>query len=366
MKESAMIECISEEGIIIREILDNKDNYTKEIVNHFKKHKVKRIYISGHGSPYNVGHVLKFAIEDLLNIEVSVDYSSLFNNYLEFNVNGVYKPDEMLLICPAQSGRTKGPVLAAQKARKAGIPVICTTLLQDGILAKTCDIIIKKKSGVEESFPETKGHIASLTILLVAVIQCAFELDKIDEKEYQKYIENFYLLSDNIEKIIHFTETWYEINKKELIIAKDLTFVGYGENYPTAVEGSLKILETTLKACMSYECEEYMHGQNQPVDQNSYIFMIANRGKEFNRIHQLADWCRLKGAHVVLITDEEDELKSKDDILVPSMEYGHLSTISYLIPFQVLGYYIARDMGLSSIIANHDDAGKELGVRYED
>ncbi|MEG0034917.1 MAG: hypothetical protein RR734_05030, partial [Bacilli bacterium] len=108
------------------------------------------------------------------------------------------------------------------------------------------------------------------------------------------------------------------------------------------------------------------HGQNQPVDQNSYIFMIANRGNEFNRIHQLADWCRLKGAHVVLITDEEDELKSKDDILVPSMDYGHLSTISYLIPFQVLGYYIARDMGLSSIIANHDDAGKELEVRYED
>lgn len=365
MNEYAMMECIRQEPDVIREILEHKEQYTKEFVQHFKQHDVKRIYLSGHGSPYNVGGALRIMMEQLLKVEVSVDYPSLFNNHLSFNANGRYANDEMLLICPAQSGRTTGPVIAAKHAKGLGIPVICTTLIDDGVLAQECDIVLCKQSGDEESFPETKGHIASLMILMLCVIESAYALQHIDEGQYKNYMEGLKALPSALDSTITASTAWYEKNKEILVNAPYLTFIGYGENYATAIEGSLKILETTLKPCLSYECEEYMHGQNQPVDKDSVIFMIANRGEELHRIQRLAAWCRKKGAHVILVSDDKTGEVSEDDIIISSTLTPYLSVIEYLIPFQVLGFYIAKDMGLSSVVAHHDDAGKELGVRYE-
>lgn len=365
MNNNAMIECIREEASVIEEILSDKTYYTKQMLEHFRTHDVKRVYISGHGSPYNVGGVMRIMMEQLLNVEVSVEYASLFYHHQRFNANGVYKNDEMLLICPAQSGKTCGPVNTAIQARKEGIPVVCTTLLKDGILAKNSDIVIVKRSGEEESFPETKGHIASLAILMLNVLEIAREKKTISEEIYHSCMNAFARLPQHITEIIKITENWYEQHKDVLLKADDLTFIGSGEQYATAVEGSLKILETTLKPCLSYECEEYMHGQNQPVDADSVIFMIADHGPECERVHALAKWCREKGATVYVISDASDSTCNADDIIIPCVSQPYLSAIEYLIPFQVLGYTIARDMGLSSIVAHHDDAGKELGVRYE-
>ena len=365
MIDTAMIECIREEPNVIREIIKNKDTYLEPIINHFKKHNVKRIYFSGHGSPYNVGATLRPMMQNMLDIEVSVDYASFFNKNLDFNANKIYKNDEMLLICPAQSGKTKGPVDAAVKARSIGIPVLSLTLAEDGILAKNSDIVIKKNSGEERSFPETKGHVASLMILALATVEIAHMLNKIDNNKYDSYMKVFFEMPDRVEEIISRSEKWYSKYKEKLLTAPYLTFIGFGENYHTAVEGSLKILETTLKPCLSYECEEYMHGQNQPVDSQSVIFMIASEGNELNRIHDLAKWCRLKGAYVIVIGNDNDDTLTDDDISIPSHNCAYLDAIEYLIPFQVFGHYIADDMNLSCVVAHHDDAGKELGVRYE-
>ena len=272
----------------------------------------------------------------------------------------------MLLICPAQSGKTRGPVDAAKKAREIGIPVVCTTLLRNGILAKNCDIIIQKCSGNEESFAETKGHIASLAILMLNVIEIARKLHKISEEDYVTYMKSFQQIPFHIIEIIKIVTKWYEANKETLLQADNITFIGYGENYATAVEGSLKILENTLKPCLSYECEEFMHGQNQPVHTDSFIFMIANKGAEQHRVHRLADGASWrKGAKVVVVGAQDDSTLTQEDIAIPAVSCAYLSSIEYLIPFQLFGYYMAKDMGLSSIVAHHDDAGKELGVRYE-
>lgn len=365
MNENAMMECIYEESAVIREILDHKEEYTAQFVHHFQSHQVKRVYLSGHGSPYNVGGVIRFMMERLLKVEVSVDYASLFNHHLNFNANGQYRKDEMLLICPAQSGRTCGPVDAAKKARSMHIPVLCTTLQKDGILAQNSNMVILKKSGEELSFPETKGHIASLAILMLCILETAKAIGSLSETDYQLYMQDFEAMPNDIDAIIKESERWYASHKERLLAAPHLTFIGSGENYVTAVEGSLKILETTLLPCLSYECEEYMHGQNQPVDEHSFLFMIGNKGSELDRIHLLASWCRKKGAHVAVIGDERDETLGVDDLPLPIHDRTYLSAIPYLIPFQVFSYYMAKDMGLSSIVAHHDDAGKELGVRYE-
>ena len=365
MNENIMMEYIYSEPQLLEELLENRQYLCENFVKHFKSHSVKRVYFSGNGSPYNASAVIRYMIEKLLRVEASVEYPSMFNNHCSFNANGVYKPDEMLLICPAQSGRTTGPVYAARKARSLGIPVVCTTLIKSGVLAGECDIIIDKGTGMEKSFPETKGHVATLAILMLCVIETAHELKTITEEEYQHYITSFASLANSCRAVIDATEAWYEKHKDVLLKAKDLVFLGYGTGYPTAVEGGLKILETTLIPCMSYECEEYMHGQNQAVTADSVIFFICPREPEQARMHELLTWCRQHTQHCFLLAHTDDPLADNCSLCCDFTDCEFLSAIEYLIPFQIISHRMARDMGMSTIVAHHDDAGKELHVRFE-
>lgn len=365
MNENAMMDCIKAEPDVIREILENKEFYCGDFVRHFLTHPVKRVYLSGHGSPYNAGVVIRFMMEKLLKVEASAEYPTLFLNHSGFNINGTYKPEEMLVICPAQSGRTRGPVYVAAKARELGIPVICTTMIKDGVLARECDIVIEKRSGDEESFPETKGHVASMVILMLCVAEAAFALHRLTKEEYDRFMDAFTALPESIERVTKRTLAWYEGHRGILLKADNYTFLGYGANYATAVESGLKLLETTLKPCMSYECEEFMHGQNQPVDEGSVLFFLCPREPERSRMDELVAWCRRHTKNCFMVASPDDPMADEHAIVSDFVECEFLTAIEYLIPFQILSFILAKDMGLSSVVANHDDAGKELNVRFE-
>jgi glucoselysine-6-phosphate deglycase len=365
MNEHAMMDYILEEPKLLQDIYDNKKEYCKEFVDHFLNHNVKRVYIAGQGTPYDAGMVIRFLMEMLLGVEVSNDYASVFDNHFVFNANGIYKPDEMLLICPAQSGRTKGPVLLARKAKKAGIPVACVTLHPHGVLADECSIVIDKKSGSEESFPETKGYIATLAIFTLCIIEAAYALHRISNEQYFEYFDAFQKLPQSCEDAIQKTMKWYEKHKRMLLDAKYMTFIGYGANYATAIEGGLKVLESTLKPCLTYECEEYMHGQNQPVNRDSVIFFVCPHQDEMPRMHDLITWCRRFSDYCILVATPEDPFMDEKGISCKFTDCPVFTPIEYIVPFQLISYLMAKDMGLSTVTPNHKGAGTELSVRFE-
>ena len=101
---------------------------------------------------------------------------------------GVYEPDEMVLVCPGESGRTKGPVIAARKAQELGMHVVCTTLEPQGVLAQASDVVIFKPSGRELGLPSTKGHSTGIFLLLLCFIEAAHATGKISDEEYAKYM----------------------------------------------------------------------------------------------------------------------------------------------------------------------------------
>ena len=368
MKNDIMMDYIREQAEIIDRLLKNRKQIVKPFVEHLKKYPVKRIYFSGHGSPYHVSVILKPMIEQLLQIEVSTETPTLFNYHGAYNVNGVYKKEEMFLICPAQSGRTSGPYYAALRAKELGIPSMCITLREEGKLAEVCDIVIKKDSGEEESFPETKGHITSVTTLMLAVIEAAHETGKMTEQVYEEYCEKFSELPQACLRAVDATLKWYETNKKYLLKEPNAVVIGYGENYGTALEGSLKILETSLKLCVGYECEEYMHGKNQIVTYESvqYFIYTPSIPQEMERMSRLVKWCRERSEGCFVLCDSDCELRDEKAISWKQVCYPYLSAIENHIPFQVISYMIAESLGLSTIVAHYDTAGKELGTRIEE
>ena len=193
-----MLKEIKEEAAIFSSILCEKEKYVSEFVQLFKRHDFKRIYLVGNGSPGWAAMTLKFAATDILKVDATYSTSNLFLYHDDFDVSGIYKNDEILLICPAESGRTKGPVFIARKAKKQGIPVVCTTLEPDGVLGKESDVVIFKPSRLEYGLPSTKGHSTGIFLLLLAFVEAAHETGKISEAEYDEYMTGITQLPDTV------------------------------------------------------------------------------------------------------------------------------------------------------------------------
>jgi len=363
--QEAMMGYILEEPGIIKRIYENRAEITKDFVQYFLNHPVKRVYLSGTGSPRHVCIVMAQMMEKLLGVEASCEIPTIFNNHSQFNMNGVYKKDELLLIVPAQSGRTAGPYWTALKAKEAGVPILCTTLHPDGKLAQLCEVVIDKGTGREESFPESKGHIASLAILSMCIIETAHALKRLEDTAYDAYLRAFDRLPDSCERALRVTETWYEKNKYKLISQPALTILGYGPNFGTALEGALKILESTLKTVVAYEAEEYMHGIMEPIKKDSVIFFIcpSDSPVEQERMHTLINYTRKICDNCIVLCRPEDPCADENAIICDFTDCEFLDTMEYLVPFQFICHRMARDMGLSTIDSQLDGSCEALGCR---
>lgn len=356
----AMMECIMAEPELIRTLIKKRKLLSKGFVELFQKHSFKKIYFSGQASGFYIGMMLKPMIEDLLAIEVTVTNPAAFLDHERFNVNGMYEPDEMVMLCPAHSGSTKGPVKMAEICQQMGIPVVCTTYDVHSELAKRSDVVIDKQSGKEASYIETKGHIASLTIFFLCIIETAFACGKLNEADYEQWLSDFEKLPSACEDVIVQTKQWYDKNKYMLMRSKIARYVGFGSGYAVALEGSLKIAEATGLAPLAYEMEEFMHTATTQIEEDSLIFVIAPKAKESKRMNQLLQWCREHTKYCVLVASKDHPDLDTISLHADFLDKEYIYVIEYLIPFQMIAHLLSMDMGLSTIHARNDGASSQL------
>ena len=117
--------------------------------------------------------ILKQAAEKMVRNGASLEYSGWFQHHGNFNASGKYRTEEMLLICPAESGLTKGPGRSGPAGWKMGISCVCTVQSKDSVLADYCDVTIVKLSGKERNLPSAKGYSIGLLILLLCLMDSA-------------------------------------------------------------------------------------------------------------------------------------------------------------------------------------------------
>ena len=349
MNQHAMMQTISEQPALIRRLYENRKEITKDFVAFFQTHDIKKIYLSGHGAALNDSLWLEPFFEDILKVDTEVTNPTTFNYRGSFNVGGMYRPDEMLVMCPAQAGHTTGPVITTRKAKAQGIPTLCITHDKASVLAQECDVVIDNYSPAEPAFVETRGHIADVLIGYLCALEAALALGRITQAEYDDWCEGIRALPERCEHHIQATQNWYETHKYLLVSAHAYTAVGFAENYVTAKDGCLKLAEATAKDCASYEMEEYMHGPDLSLHEDTVIFILNPKAEESARMDKLYQYCRGVSRRCILIAAEGAPLADGNALLSDFLDKEYLTALEYIIPFQVLAHLTAMDMGLSTI-----------------
>ena len=201
----------------------------------------------------------------------------------------------------------------------------------------------------------------------MCLIDAAFALNQITEKEYSKYLSALNALPDNIEQTINNALSWFYQHEEMVMSADTYRFIGYGANFGTVNECALKIAESVRKPSFCYELEETLHGPMISMSEKDLLFLLATEpGYERDRTIKLAQILSKITSNVVVIQSSNKKTFNNNDLLIQTGDIEFIDAIEYMIPAQVIAFKVSDNLGIDTTIDPYDDLHKAMETKYSD
>lgn len=317
----------------------------KELLDRYvlKNKNFKNIIIVSCGTAYHAGMVGEYLLEEFANISVDVDLSSEFR-YRQPQVDG-----NNLVIAVSQSGETADTLAAVRIAKKRGAKVLSICNVVGSSLARESDAIIYTQAGPEIAVASTKAYTSQLvTFVLLAVYMGLANryLRKTRARELLGQLSNLPKLVEGL-LIKKPTKEIIDDCIKRYQDTHYFLYLGRNINYPTALEGALKLKEICYISAEGYAAGEMKHGPIALAREGFPVIAIATKSRVYEKMLSNIEEIRARKGDVIAIATEGDStIKAHCDFVmyVPDVDEA-LSPILSVIPLQLLAYYLAVELG---------------------
>lgn len=342
-----MLKEIHEQPDVIRNILIGKLHTSDSpiVLNEVKltkEHlrKLNRIQIIACGTSLHAAMVGKYIIEAFCGIPVDVEPSS------EYIYRKTVTDEHTLVIGVSQSGETADTLTAIKQAKAKGSHVLIITNRPDSAMAREADSLIPVSAGIEVSVAATKSYIAQLTSFYLLALYMAETKESLSEVELNEIKSEMLILPQKIEQILAHKENIQACARK-YANTRDFIYIARGINYPTALEGALKLKEISYINATGYPAGELKHGPIAMLDETMPVLSILMQGKVFEKLLSNSEEAKARNARMVALTNSSDpKLEDLFDFIIKVPEvHEYLSPIVATIPLQLIAYYIAEFLG---------------------
>jgi glucosamine--fructose-6-phosphate aminotransferase (isomerizing) len=130
--------------------------------------------------------------------------------------------------------------------------------------------------------------------------------------------------------------------------AKMFFFLGRGISTATAYEGRLKLMEIAYVPSIAFPAGESKHGPISLIEEGfPVVFICPKDGSHKTLIGNIMEM-KARGASIIAVVEEGDEevkALADDYVEVPQGIPEVLSPIPFVIPLQLLAYYMALERG---------------------
>ena len=310
-------------------VLSGLNAFAKELV------KSRRVIITGQGTALHAAMIGEYLFEDIAKIPTETEYAS------EFRYRNPIIEDGTVVIAVSQSGETADTLAALTEAKERGALALGVVNVVGSTISRETDSGVYLRVGPEIGVASTKAFTGQVTVLTLMalflgrrrftsperVASIMRELNGIPQK-----IERILEQDDHIRKV---TERYVERN--------NWLFLGRGYNYPTAMEGALKLKEISYIHAEGMPAAEMKHGPIALIDEGMPAVFIANRGSQYEKVLSNIHEVRSRGGHIIAVATEGDEhIKdhAEDVIYVPDVPEA-LSPLVTVVPLQLLAYHAA-------------------------
>ena len=341
-----MLKEIHEQPDVVRNVLSGKlraidENIRLDEVT-LDKEKLKvlnRIQIVACGTSLHAAMIGKYLIEDLCGIPVDVEPAS------EFIYRRTITDKNTLVIGVSQSGETADTITAIRQAKALSSHILIVTNRPDSTMAREADSLIPVNAGIEVSVAATKSYMAQVISFYLLAIYMA-EVKETDTKILTEIKHELIMLPQKLEEILANKESIQACARK-FANSKDFIFIARGINFPTALEGALKLKEISYINATGYTAGELKHGPIAMLDESMPVLSILMSGKVYEKILSNSEEAKARNARMIALTDSTYEKLNdlfESIIKVPQINEIVSPTLA-IVPLQLLAYYIAEFLG---------------------
>jgi len=256
---------------------------------------------------------------------------------------------DTVVLAVSQSGETYDTLKAVDYARMKAATVLGITNVVGSTLTRVSRAYIVQQSGPEIGVAATKSYTAQLLVLAQLALKLAKIRGKLSQDEIDELKTNLYNIPDIVENILEKREEKVKEIAKKYAKEKLFIFLGRGISTATALEGRLKLLEISYTPSLAYPAGESKHGPISVIEKGTPTIFICPNDETRKEILGNIMEMKARGAKIISVCEEEDQkIKNlSDDVIeMPKQIHPILTPIPYIIPLQLLAYYIAVERGL--------------------
>jgi glucosamine--fructose-6-phosphate aminotransferase (isomerizing) len=296
---------------------------------------VNRIILTACGTSWHAALLGEYLLEEFARIPVEVEYAS----ELRYR-NPPVEPDT-LVFAISQSGETADTLGALREMKRKGHRTLAICNVVGSSIAQEADGGVYLHAGPEIGVASTKAYTSQCLVLALLALYFG-RMRHLSYDAGKRLIDALHALPGQIRDALQVDEEVRRIADK-YGGANNFLYLGRHFNFPTALEGALKLKEISYVHAEGYPAAEMKHGPIALVDENTPSVFIVPQGFVRDKVMANLAEVKARGGPVIAVVDEVDRSLTAvaDDLIqVPKVDEC-LQPVVNVVPLQLLAYRIA-------------------------
>ena len=336
-----MIKEIHEQAECLRNTLRVQEHYADLMATFLDR--AREVYLAACGTSYHACWAASYMLSKLAFLPT---YPVIASEFIEQHGKSVNIDSTILAI--SQSGETADTLAAVNAARQRAATILGLTNTIGSTLTRVSRVYIGQQSGPEIGVAATKTFTSQLSVMAQLALRLAKKRGKVSQDEMDYLAERLCKLPDTVQTIIDTQEEKAKQIARKYKDKKDFFFLGRGISTATAYEGRLKLMEIAYAPAIAFPAGESKHGPISLIEPGFPVIFVAPKDETHKTLIGNIMEMKARGASIIAVIEEGDEeVKGlADDYMeVPKGVPEVLSPIAFIIPLQLVAYYMAVERG---------------------
>ncbi|MBN2217357.1 MAG: glutamine--fructose-6-phosphate transaminase (isomerizing) [Pirellulales bacterium] len=302
-------------------------------------HHAQRILLTACGTSWHAALVAEYQIEAMARLPVDVEYAS------ELRYRNPPLDHNMLLFAITQSGETADTLAALREVRRKGYPALSICNVVGSTIANEADGGIYLHAGPEIGVASTKAFTSQCVVTALLALYFG-RLHHLSFEAGTQIIEQLLQLSNQVRAALETNDRVAEI-AATYAHCNNFLYLGRQYNFPTALEGALKLKEISYIHAEGYPAAEMKHGPIALVDKNTPSVFLVPHGTVYDKVMANMQEIKARGGPIIAVVSNGDTEAAQlaDDVVEVPEVAEFLQPIVSIIPLQLLAYHIAVARG---------------------
>ncbi len=302
----------------------------------------QKIVIVACGTAWHAGMVGKYLIERFAKVPVELDLAS------EYRYRDPIVPPHTIMIPVSQSGETADTLEAIRIAKSRGAQVASVVNAVGSSVARESHGVVYQQAGPEIGVASTKAYTSQCMAFALFTIWLGKTRGTINNEQAAEMIKHLRAIPDKIQQVLDNQDEIKRLANTPLYRdAQSALYLGRNYNFPSALEGALKLKEISYIHAEGYAAGEMKHGPIALVTDELPVVCVAVQGETYDKMVSNIQEIKARKGLIISVATEGDEgiLKHSAEVMYVPECYEPFSPILVAVPLQLLAYYIATNRG---------------------